>query len=175
MNIIDISKISLNIYQKHISSEHMGSIFNSRKILHGLPKEGQKIKFVKPTKFAFHTDVIENEKLLEFGKEYTVKQTELNSSSTYVHLEEFWDDDMDMYRNNQKAFSMGAFEWTLPEINPDELIGLSPIDMSILSKTYGIGIEMDELPYIQGNPTLIVEYERIRWRITKAFWKAEAK
>ncbi len=154
----------------------MGSIFNSRKILHGLPKEGQKIKFVKPTKFAFHTDVIENEKLLEIGKEYTVKQTELNSSSTYVYLEEFWDDDLDMYRNNQKAFSMHAFEWKLPEINPDELIGLSVNDMGMLSGTYGIGVEIDGETYREGYPILVVDYRRERgYPIVAAYWKQEAK
>jgi hypothetical protein len=154
----------------------MGSIFNSRKILHGLPKEGQKIKFTKPTKFALHTNVIEDEKLLELGKEYTVKQTELNSSSTYVYLEEFWDDDLDMYRNNQKCFSMGAFEWELPEINPDELIGLSVNDMSMLSQTYGIGIEMDGETYRGGDPILVVDYKRENhYPIVAAYWKKEAK
>jgi hypothetical protein len=154
----------------------MGSIFNSRKILHGLPKEGQKIKFAKPTKWALHTNVIEDEKLLELGKEYTVKKTELNSSSTYVYLEEFWDDDMDMYRNNQKCFSMHAFEWELPEINPDELIGLSVNDMSMLSQTYGIGIEMDGENYRKGDPILVVDYKRERnYPIVAAYWKKEAK
>jgi hypothetical protein len=154
----------------------MGSIFNSRKILHGLPKEGQKIKFVKPTKFALHTNVIEDEKLLELGKEYTVKKTELNSSSTYVYLEEFWDDDLDMYRNNQKCFSVGAFEWQLPEINLDELIGLYISDMNMLSRTYGVGVELDGEIYQKGDPIIVVEYDGVhRGEITKAFWKTETK
>lgn len=151
----------------------MGSIFNSRKILHGLPKEGQKIKFVKPTKWALHTNVIEDEKLLELGKEYTVKKTELNSSSTYVYLEEFWDDDMDMYRNNQKSFSMGAFEWELPEIDLDELIGLGQNDMCMLSNTYRVGVELNGETLYKGDPVLVIEVSDPSYRgyITKAFWK----
>jgi len=155
----------------------MGSIFNSRKILHGLPKEGQKIKFTKPTKFALHTNVIEDEKLLELGKEYTVKKTELNSSSTYVYLEEFWDDDMDMYRNNQKAFSMHSFEWELPEINLDELIGLGQTDMCMLSNTYKVGVELNGETLYKGDPVLVIEVSDPSYRghITKAFWKKDTK
>ncbi len=155
----------------------MGSIFNNRKILHGLPREGQKIRFLEPTKFAFHTNVIEDEKLLELGKEYTVKKTELNSSSTYVYLEEFWEDDMDMYRNNQKAFSRGAFEWELPDINLDELIGFQRNDMKRLSRTYGYGIEEGGEILCNGDPILVIEMSDHSWNgyVTKAFWKIEAK
>jgi len=106
------------------------SIFDDRQYLHGLPKPGQKVKYMNPTKFAFHTNVIEDEKnLLELGKEYTVRKVNLNSSSTYVFLEEFWVEGLDEYRNNQKCFSMHAFEWEMPEINLEELIGKNPSDV----------------------------------------------
>ena len=154
------------------------SIFDDRQYLHGLPKPGQKIKYSKPTKFAFHTNIIEDENnLLELGKEYTVKQVNLNSSSTYVVLEEFWVQGLDEYRNNQKCFNMHAFEWEKPEINLEELIGKNPSDMSMLHNTYKIGItENGEIRYV-GDPMLCIEHETViqgRWpKITKAFWEEQ--
>jgi hypothetical protein len=152
------------------------SIFNDRQYLHGLPKPGQKVKYIKPTKFAFHTNVIEDEKnLLELGKEYTVRKVNLNSSSTYVFLEEFWVEGLDEYRNNQKCFSMHAFEWKMPEINLEELIGKNPSDMSMLARSYNIGITENGKVWCDGEPMLYIEHENViegNWpKITKAYWK----
>ena len=65
------------------------SMFDKYSILHGLPLPGQKIRFVAPAKWGYFTNVIADEKtLLVPGQEYTVRKTSLNSSSTYVYLEE---------------------------------------------------------------------------------------
>lgn len=137
----------------------MRSIFDDRQFLHGLPLRGQKIKFVKPTKFAFHTNIIEDEKLLELGKEYTVRRVQLNSSSTYVCLEEFWDEELDEYRFNQKSFNMHAFEWEMPPINTELLIGRDPRDVAMLHNTYGCGITRNGVVWYHGEPMLHIEYE----------------
>lgn len=75
------------------------------------PKVGQKITFAKPSKWHWFTNVIEDEKLLTLGEQYTVKEVEIASSASYVYLEEFWDDELDMYCRNQKMFNMHAFTW----------------------------------------------------------------
>jgi hypothetical protein len=92
----------------------MGSIFDKYKVLHGLPKVGQKIKFIKPTRSWFINVEKDAEKLIP-GQEYTVRKTELNSSSTYVWLEEFpnifdYSDGRD-----QPFFNMASFEWDKSE------------------------------------------------------------
>lgn len=150
------------------------SMFDDRQFLHGLPVRGQKIKYVRPTKFAFHSNVIEDEKnLLELGKEYTVRKVNLNSSSTYVFLEEFWIEGLDEYRNNQKFFSMHAFDWEKPEIDLSLLVGRDPRDVINLHNTYNIGItENGKLRYM-GDRVLCIEHEpKDRGSIiTKAYWK----
>lgn len=160
------------------------SIFDDRQFLYGLPRCGQKIKYVRPTQFAFHSNVIEDEKnLLELGKEYTVRKVNLNSSSTYVFLEEFWDEDLDEYRHNQKFFNMHAFDWVPPEIDCSLLIGRDPRDLVHLSRTYKIGITINGVVYHDGDPMLYIEHEPFLSRlpednyrnlkITKAYWKNE--
>jgi hypothetical protein len=156
------------------------SIFDDRQYLHGLPKPGQKVKYIKPTKFAFHSNVIEDEKnLLELGKEYTVHKVNLNSSSTYVILEEFYVQGLDEYRNNQKCFNMHAFEWELPEINLEQLIGDNPNDLSVLNRTYNIGITKNGKVWYPGERMLCIEHEILtegQWpKITKAYWKNETE
>jgi hypothetical protein len=54
-----------------------------------LASKGTKIKFVKPIKIHWFTNVVEDQKLLEVGKEYTVEKVEMSSSSTFVWLQEF--------------------------------------------------------------------------------------
>jgi hypothetical protein len=147
----------------------MGILFDDRQFLHALPVRGQKIKYEKPTKFAFHSNVIEDEKnLLELGKEYTVRRVELNSSSTYVYLEEFWVEGLDEYRNNQKCFSMHAFCWDKPPIDTSMLIGRDPRDCEILQCSYGCGLTLNgEIDY-EGTPMLHVEYDTTSYTITQA-------
>lgn len=148
----------------------MGTLFDDRQFLHGLPLPGQKIKYVKPTKFAFHSNVIEDEKnLLKLGEEYTVRKVELNSSSTYVFLQEFWEEGLDEYRYNQKFFSMHAFEWDKPAIDPSMLIGRSVNDCHILHSSYGCGITVNGVVKYEGTPMVYVEYEESAYyTITKA-------
>jgi hypothetical protein len=57
-------------------------------ILPLVPK-GTKIKFVKPIKIHWFTNVVEDQTLLEVGKDYTVEKVEMSSSSTFVWLQEF--------------------------------------------------------------------------------------
>lgn len=115
-------------------------MFKQYEILHGLPKEGQKIVYKTPTKFALHRWAIDNEALLTLGETYTVKKVNLNSSSTYVYLQEFYDDTLDEYRETQKFFSMGAFEWEKPKIEPSDLVGFTARDLRTLNRVYGYGI-----------------------------------
>jgi hypothetical protein len=146
----------------------MGTLFDKHKVLHGLPLPGQKIKYTKPSKFSWFTNVLEDEKnLLELGKEYTVRKTELNSSSTYVWLEEFWDDTIDEYTQNQKFFNMWAFEWELPELNLDDLIGLDT--HQILRLKHDVGIKIDGLIEREGQPILVLEHDKNI--VTKAYYE----
>ena len=122
----------------------MSSLFDTRQFLHGLPVPGQKITYIKPTKFAFHSNVIEDEKeLLVLGNQYTVKSVQLNSSSTYVVLEEFYVEGLDEYRNNQKSFNMGAFSWDTPELPLAGLIGFSKKDLYHVMRNYKISIKVN--------------------------------
>ena len=147
----------------------MGTLFDDRQFLHGLPVRGQKIKYVKPTKFAFHTNVIEDEKnLLELNKEYTVRRVELNSSSTYVSLEEFWVEGLDEYRNNQKCFSMHAFSWEKPELDTSRLIGRDPRDCAPIHYSYGYGVSLNGEIRYEGTPTLYATYDNESYTITQA-------
>lgn len=93
------------------------------------PKVGEKIIFTKPTKWHWFTNVIEDEKLLEVGKEYTVKKVEIASSASYVYLEEFWDDTIDEYYQNQKMFNMHAFAWDGFTPRTDDTKGFSLFDI----------------------------------------------
>jgi hypothetical protein len=116
------------------------SLFENYKILHGLPKEGQKIIFKGEKVFSWFTNVIEDTKKLIPGQEYTVRKTQLNSSSTYVWLEEFpniFDPNDPNDGRDQPFFSMHSFKWELPEIDPDELVGFTDNDSRLLDRTYG--------------------------------------
>lgn len=136
------------------------SIFDKYKILHGLPEIGQKITFVKPTRSWF-TNVEEDQKKLTIGQEYTVRKTELNSSSTYVWLEEFpniFDDNDPTDGRDQPFFNMGSFEWVIPPINPNDLIGLTYGDVLTLNRKYRIGIKYKNYAMVAvGNPVLVIE------------------
>lgn len=136
------------------------SLFDKYSILHGFPKPGQKIKFIKPANFHWFTNVKEDEEtLLVPGQEYEVVKTNLNSSSSYVFLKEFWIDGLDEYRNNQKMFSMSAFEWDKPELVLDELIGFNARSLTQLNDTYGYGITLNDKVWVEGDPMLIVVHD----------------
>lgn len=130
----------------------MSSLFNNRKILHGLPRVGQKITFKNPAKFAFIQATIQAEKdLLEVGKIYTVRNVQLNSSTTYVWLEEFPDENV--------FFNMHSFEWDAPEIQPEELIGFYESDLVILRYKYSVGITINGEVRYEGSPVYALTLE----------------
>ena len=136
------------------------SMFDKYSILHGLPLPGQKIRFVAPAKWGYFTNVIADEKtLLVPGQEYTVRKTSLNSSSTYVYLEEYWIEGLDEYRNNQKMFTMQSFEWEKPDIVLDELVGFSVRDLTTLNSVYGYGLYIDDSVWLDGSPMLHIFHE----------------
>jgi UDP-glucose 4-epimerase len=54
-----------------------------------LALKGTKIKFVKPITKHWFSNVVEDQNLLEVGKDYTVEKVEVSSSSTFVWLQEF--------------------------------------------------------------------------------------
>ena len=84
------------------------SVFENGKEKMGFPKDGQKITFKWPSTHAWFKNVVEDQKLLEKGREYTVRKTQLNSSSAYVWLEEIetYDAERDM-----PFFNIWAFDW----------------------------------------------------------------
>lgn len=128
----------------------MGGIFERHKILHGFPKDGQKIKAIVNETQSWFTNVKEDTKKLEIGKEYTVLKTELNSSTSYVWLEEFGED---------VFFNIHTFEWGLPEIDPNDLIGFFVLDLHMLNYKYGIGIQWKDDIRCDGSPMLVVKCE----------------
>jgi hypothetical protein len=152
----------------------MGSLFDKRKVLHGLPKVGQKITFIKPT-MSWFTNVNEDAKKLIPGQEYTVRKTELNSSSTYVWLEEFpniFDPNDPMDGRDQPFFNMGSFKWEKPEIELDKLIGFNVSDLKTLSRTYGWGITVKFETWEEGTPMLMVDHDEFG-RVDAVWFKQE--
>jgi len=86
----------------------MEELYAKQKEKKGFPKDGQKVTFTTPTKFAFRNNVVADQDLLEVGKEYTVRRTQLNSSSSYVWLEEIpvYNEEHDL-----PFFNLWAFDW----------------------------------------------------------------
>ena len=76
----------------------------------GFPKDGQKVIFKEPLTIHWFTNVVEDQKLLEIGKEYTVRKTQLNSSSSFIWLEELepYDQERDLPFFNLWSFSWGC-------------------------------------------------------------------
>ena len=74
----------------------------------GFPEDGQKIIFNEPIKIHWFKNVVEDQTLLEVGKEYTVRKTQLNSSSSFVWLEELetYDAERDL-----PFFNLWSFKW----------------------------------------------------------------
>ena len=139
-------------------------MFNNRKILHGFPRDGQKIKAIANETQSWFTNVMEDTKKLEVGKEYTVRKTELNSSTSYVWLEEFGED---------MFFNLHSFEWELPEIDPKDLVGFFVSDMNTIHYKYGWGIQIGDNIRYEGTPTIVVkcEHELYADYITSATFK----
>lgn len=160
---------------KFITAPHtMGTIFDRYKILHGLPIPGQTITYVKPTKASWFKSVVEDEKNLELGEQYTVEKTELNSSSTYVWLKEFYSDKEPCGFCDDRIpfFNLHAFEWTLPELEMESLKGFSIHDMRLIKTKYGFGFEDTEgKTLIEGNPIIILDYDELG-TITSAMRKS---
>lgn len=73
-----------------------------------LTARGTKVKFVKPITDHWFTNVVEDQKLLEIGKEYTVEKVEMNSSSTFVWLQEIppYDEDRRLPFFNYHSFEI---------------------------------------------------------------------
>lgn len=135
--------------------------FENYKILHGLPLEDQKITFIKSTPSWF-INVEEDSKQLVPGQEYTVRKTELNSSSTYVWLEEFpniFDPNDPNDGRDQPFFNMSSFKWTPPELDLNELIGFNVSDLRGLHRSYGYGIQLKDNVWADGNPMLKIDYD----------------
>ena len=74
----------------------------------GFPKDGQKVIFSEPLTIHWFKNVVEDQELLEVGKEYTVRKTQLNSSSSFVWLEELeiYDAERDL-----PFFNVWSFNW----------------------------------------------------------------
>ena len=153
------------------------SSFNKFKILHGFPIKGQKIRYTTPTKHHWFVNISEDEKnLLKLGEEYTVKSVELNSSSTYVWLEEYFTKE-DWHDN--PMFNLSAFTWEKPLLHPGDLVGFEAMNMGTVHRNYGYGIEVNGKTFLNmvGDPVIVLEVDKEAWTtsrrvpITKAYWK----
>tara|TARA_R110002167_G_scaffold98020_3_gene258291 strand:- start:23184 stop:23648 length:465 start_codon:yes stop_codon:yes gene_type:complete len=149
-------------------------MYDNLKVLHGLPKPGQKITFLKPIEKHWFTNVVEDQKFLEVGKEYTVRKTHLNSSSTYVWLNEIpvYDEGRDMPFFN---LSDTSFEWESPELTECVFLGMSCRSALRVVNFYpDIGIEFDGEVYKEGTPMWVFECDVEDCdRIVKAYLKPE--
>jgi hypothetical protein len=132
----------------------MDSIFDNRKILHAYPKDGQKIKTITNNTNSWFLQVVEDTKKLEIGKEYTVLKTELNSSSSYVWLSEFGGD---------MFFNLHSFEWELPKLDPNDLIGFFISDLNTVHYKYGFGVQVGEDIRHEGSPMIVVKCEHEKY------------
>lgn len=67
---------------------------------------GTKVKFTKPIKIHWFKTLVEDQKLLGVGKEYTIKRVEVASSTAYVWLEEIpvYDDERNLPLFNYHSF-----------------------------------------------------------------------
>lgn len=153
----------------------MGSMFDNRKVLHGLPVIGQKIQYTHRT-HSWFTNVKADRDALVLGEWYTVRKTELNSSSTYVWLQEFpniFDDNDPKDGRDQPFFNMGSFTYVPPPIEFDALIGLSARSAMQLKRAYPcIGIYFNGTRGYAGDPEIDIEYDLSdpHQIITKANW-----
>jgi len=86
------------------------SILNTQKEKEklGFPKDGQKVVFKNPCTVHWFNNLVKDQELLEVGREYTVRKTKLNSSSSFIWLEELevYDKERDL-----PFFTLWAFDW----------------------------------------------------------------
>ena len=83
------------------------TISNKEKM--GFPKDGQKIIFKEPLTTHWFKNIIDDQvRYLAINQEYTVRKTQLNSSSSFVWLEELrpYNDEQDL-----PFFSLWSFDW----------------------------------------------------------------
>lgn len=136
----------------------MATTFDKYKILHGFPKVGQKVKYVKPTKVHWFTNVVEDEKRLTLYDDYTVSKTELNSSSSYIWLEEFPQEK----DNGTPFFNLGAFDWIADIPQASELVGFSVLDLFRLSGKTGCRVVKDTYEVFYGDELLFTPiYDKV--------------
>lgn len=74
----------------------------------GFPEDGQKVVFSEPLTIHWFTNVVKDQELLEIGKQYTVRKTQLNSSSSFVWLEELEAYDVE---RDLPFFNLWSFDW----------------------------------------------------------------
>ena len=74
----------------------------------GFPRDGQKVVFKEPLTIHWFSNVVQDQNLLEIGKEYTVRKTQLNSSSSFIWLEE-----VEVYSTEHDLpfFNLWSFDW----------------------------------------------------------------
>ncbi len=152
------------------------SLFENHKVLHGLPHVGQQIQFTRKTQSWF-TNVNEDQDKLVINQTYTVRKTQLNSSSTYVWLQEFpniFDENDPSDGRDQPLFNLSSFKWLPPSIDFDALIGLDARQcMYHLNRVYSVGIFLNgnKAHNCEGDPEINLEYNPKTFIITKAEWR----
>jgi hypothetical protein len=97
---------------------------------------------------------MEDQKKLIIGNEYTVRKTQLNSSSSYVWLEEFPSENDD--DEGSPFFSLSSFEWCPPPFEPSDLIGLHGATVLRIRDTYPVGIFMNGQLVASGDPIIAI-------------------
>jgi hypothetical protein len=148
------------------------SIFDNLKFLHALPEDGQKIKFIKPCEHHWFTNTVKDQELLEIGKEYTVRKTQLNSSSTYVWLEELepYDKERDL---PFFCLSKVYFSWDTPKFDPSKLLNIQLNLVKNIQYYYKFGITINNKQIKEGDPMLFIEHDLSHF-ITKAYFNNES-
>lgn len=75
----------------------------------GFPEDGQKVIFTEPLTIHWFTNIVQDQsRYLCVGQEYTVRKTQLNSSSSFIWLEELepYDEERDL-----PFFNLWSFSW----------------------------------------------------------------
>lgn len=129
----------------------------SYKFLFNLPKPGDKIVFNKLSSWHWFTNILESEKKLVIGQEYTVDKTELASSATYVWTKEF----------PEEMLSMHAFTWTVPEIKAEQFIGMPVMQARMIQLPYAVKIG-DWVSNETAETIFDIEYDKTTLIITGA-------
>lgn len=84
------------------------NMFKDSKEEMGLPADGQKVTFKWPCEHSWFVNVVDDQKYLAKDQEYTVRKSELNSSSAYVWLEEIEPYDVE---RDMPFFNLWCFDW----------------------------------------------------------------